>query len=106
VARNNGQAASAAADVTAAGEQPGLNVRENLNVREKEDDDENSDGRLGRRLLDHEGRERAPTGVWAEELVMAHRLLRGAGQTVEIASPGGARPTFDEASFTVQMAGG
>lgn len=47
-----------------------------------------------------------PTGVWAEELVVAHRVLRDAGHTLEFASPGGARPTFDEASLTAEMAGG
>lgn len=47
-----------------------------------------------------------PTGVWAEELVVSHRLLREAGHTVDLASPGGARPAFDEASFSPEMAGG
>lgn len=46
-----------------------------------------------------------PTGVWAEELVVAHRALRDAGHAVELASPGGARPTFDETSLTAEMAG-
>ena len=29
-----------------------------------------------------------PTGFWAEELVVAHRALRRAGHTVDIATPG------------------
>lgn len=47
-----------------------------------------------------------PTGVWAEELVVSHRMLRDAGHTVDLASPGGARPSFDEASFSPEMTGG
>ncbi|MFI7482934.1 type 1 glutamine amidotransferase domain-containing protein [Kocuria sp. M1R5S2] len=47
-----------------------------------------------------------PTGVWAEELVVSHRALRNAGHEVDLASPGGKRPTFDEASLSPEMAGG
>lgn len=47
-----------------------------------------------------------PTGVWAEELVVSHRKLREAGHAVELASPGGKRPTFDEVSLSPEMAGG
>lgn len=46
-----------------------------------------------------------PTGVWAEELVVSHRVLLDAGHTVHIASPGGAKPTFDQVSFAAEMAG-
>ncbi|QCU78301.1 type 1 glutamine amidotransferase domain-containing protein [Citricoccus sp. SGAir0253] len=49
---------------------------------------------------------RHPTGVWAEELVVAHRTLREAGHTVDLASPGGARPTVDPVSLAAEMAGG
>ncbi len=47
-----------------------------------------------------------PTGFWAEELVVAHRALRGAGHTVDLATPGGRRPTVDPASLTPDAAGG
>jgi len=47
-----------------------------------------------------------PTGFWAEELVVAHRLLREAGHDVDIATPGGVRPTVDRASFAPEMTGG
>jgi putative intracellular protease/amidase len=36
-----------------------------------------------------------PTGYWAEEVVASHRVLRGAGVEVDIATPGGVRPTVD-----------
>ena len=47
-----------------------------------------------------------PTGYWAEELVVSHKLLGDAGHTVRIATPGGAKPTVDEVSLTVESAGG
>ncbi|MFC4904983.1 type 1 glutamine amidotransferase domain-containing protein [Kocuria oceani] len=47
-----------------------------------------------------------PTGFWAEELVVSHRVLREAGHTVEIATPGGRRPTVDQVSLAPEMAGG
>ncbi|MGX5359429.1 type 1 glutamine amidotransferase domain-containing protein [Kocuria sp. KH4] len=47
-----------------------------------------------------------PTGFWAEELVVAHQVLREAGHTVEIATPGGRRPTVDRASLAPGAAGG
>ncbi|GGG71566.1 dimethylallyltransferase [Kocuria dechangensis] len=47
-----------------------------------------------------------PTGFWAEELVVAHRMLREAGHDVDIATPGGVRPTVDRASFAPEMTGG
>ena len=40
-----------------------------------------------------------PTGFWAEELVELHRGLVAAGHTVDIATPGGARPTVDPGSL-------
>lgn len=40
-----------------------------------------------------------PTGFWAEELVVSHRLLREAGVGVDIATPDGARPTVDPISL-------
>ena len=47
-----------------------------------------------------------PTGVWAEELVVAHRALRGAGHSVQLASPGGVKPTIDAASLDPDNVGG
>ncbi|HST71368.1 MULTISPECIES: type 1 glutamine amidotransferase domain-containing protein [Kocuria] len=47
-----------------------------------------------------------PTGFWAEELVVAHRVLREAGHDVDIATPGGVAPTVDRASFAPEMTGG
>jgi putative intracellular protease/amidase len=47
-----------------------------------------------------------PTGFWAEELVVAHRALRRAGHTVDIATPGGRRPTVDRASLSPDVTGG
>jgi putative intracellular protease/amidase len=40
-----------------------------------------------------------PTGFWAEELAVAHELFRAAGHRVDIATPGGVRPTVDQASL-------
>lgn len=47
-----------------------------------------------------------PTGFWAEELVVAHRTLRRAGHTVDLATPGGRRPTVDGTSLAPDPAGG
>jgi putative intracellular protease/amidase len=45
-----------------------------------------------------------PTGFWAEEVVESVRVLRDAGVHVDIATPGGARPTVDAASLTDEFA--
>lgn len=47
-----------------------------------------------------------PTGYWAEELVVSHQTLLGAGHTVHIATPGGKKPTVDEVSLAAESAGG
>ena len=47
-----------------------------------------------------------PTGFWAEELVAPMRVFRDAGVDVTIATPGGVRPTVDEASLSAEAAGG
>ena len=47
-----------------------------------------------------------PTGYWAEELVVSHQTLRGAGHSVQMATPGGAKPTVDEVSLAAESAGG
>ncbi|MET3811334.1 type 1 glutamine amidotransferase domain-containing protein [Arthrobacter sp. UYEF3] len=47
-----------------------------------------------------------PTGYWAEELVVSRQTLLGAGHTVRIATPGGAKPTVDEVSLAPESAGG
>lgn len=40
-----------------------------------------------------------PTGFWAEEVAASHRVLRDAGHDVDIATPGGVRPTVDAISL-------
>lgn len=40
-----------------------------------------------------------PTGFWAEEVAASHRVLREAGAEVDVATPGGARPTVDPVSL-------
>lgn len=47
-----------------------------------------------------------PTGYWAEELVVSHQTLTGAGNTVHIATPGGKKPTVDQVSLAAESAGG
>lgn len=49
---------------------------------------------------------RHPTGYWAEEFVVPHRLFREAGVEVQLATPGGAAPVADEASLTAESNGG
>ncbi|MEU7283466.1 type 1 glutamine amidotransferase domain-containing protein [Streptomyces sp. NPDC045431] len=43
-----------------------------------------------------------PTGYWAEEVAASHRVLRAAGVEVDIATPGGAKPTVDALSLSAQ----
>jgi putative intracellular protease/amidase len=50
--------------------------------------------------------ERHPTGFWAEELLAPMRVFRDAGVNVTMATPGGVRPTVDEASLSPESAGG
>jgi putative intracellular protease/amidase len=47
-----------------------------------------------------------PTGYWAEELAVSHRTLLNAGNTVQIATPGGVKPTVDPVSLSAESAGG
>ncbi|HET6268946.1 MAG TPA: type 1 glutamine amidotransferase domain-containing protein [Arthrobacter sp.] len=47
-----------------------------------------------------------PTGYWAEELVVSHQTLTGAGHAVQLATPGGRKPTVDAVSLTADAAGG
>ena len=44
-----------------------------------------------------------PTGFWAEELTEPMRVFRDAGVDVTIATPGGVRPTVDEASLSARV---
>ncbi|SDX26653.1 Putative intracellular protease/amidase [Arthrobacter sp. cf158] len=46
-----------------------------------------------------------PTGVWAEELVVAHRALKASGADMTIASPGGKKPTIDPGSLNPEIVG-
>jgi putative intracellular protease/amidase len=46
------------------------------------------------------------TGFWAEEFVVPHRTFRKGGVQVQIATPGGVRPTVDESSLTPERNGG
>ncbi|MCG2620832.1 type 1 glutamine amidotransferase domain-containing protein [Arthrobacter sp. I2-34] len=48
---------------------------------------------------------RHPTGYWAEELAVSHRLLREAGHSIDIATPGGAKPTVDAISLSPDTVG-
>jgi putative intracellular protease/amidase len=43
-----------------------------------------------------------PTGFWAEEVATSHRVLKAAGVQVDIATPGGAKPTVDALSLSEQ----
>jgi putative intracellular protease/amidase len=47
-----------------------------------------------------------PCGYWPEELVTPHKVFTAAGADITLATPGGARPTPDEAGFTPEMNGG
>jgi putative intracellular protease/amidase len=47
-----------------------------------------------------------PTGFWAEELLAPMQVFGDAGVDVTIATPGGARPTVDEASLSAERVGG
>lgn len=40
-----------------------------------------------------------PCGYWPEELVVPHRIFTEAGFNITIATPGGIRPTADQAAF-------
>jgi putative intracellular protease/amidase len=46
-----------------------------------------------------------PTGVWAEELVVAHRDLARAGHEIVIATPHGVRPPIDAGSLSAAAVG-
>lgn len=45
------------------------------------------------------------TGFWAEELVVAHRSLTGAGADVVVATPGGAPAPVDPGSLSAELIG-
>ena len=49
---------------------------------------------------------RHPTGFWAEEFVEPHRTFCQAKVDVDIATPGGVRPTVDQVSLAPDRAGG
>jgi putative intracellular protease/amidase len=46
-----------------------------------------------------------PSGYWAEEFVIPHQVLSGAGFDIDIAAPAGGHPTPDPASLRVEVAG-
>jgi putative intracellular protease/amidase len=46
-----------------------------------------------------------PSGYWAEEFVIPHQVLTGAGFTVDIAAPVGGTPTADPRSLEEDVAG-
>ncbi|KOU64305.1 transcriptional regulator [Streptomyces sp. WM4235] len=46
-----------------------------------------------------------PTGYWAEELAVPHRLFTKAGWKVDIATPAGVAPTVDPVSLTFPAGG-
>jgi putative intracellular protease/amidase len=43
-----------------------------------------------------------PTGFWAEEVAASHRVLKAADVEVDIATPGGVKPTVDALSLSEQ----
>jgi putative intracellular protease/amidase len=43
-----------------------------------------------------------PTGFWAEEFIKPHKAFIGAGLKVDIATPGGVKPTVDPLSLSIQ----
>ncbi|MEU6098790.1 type 1 glutamine amidotransferase domain-containing protein [Streptomyces sp. NPDC047079] len=47
-----------------------------------------------------------PCGFWPEELVVPHEIFRDAGFDIVAATPGGIRPTADEAGFSAAVNGG
>lgn len=47
-----------------------------------------------------------PTGFWAEEAVAPYRAFTAAGYEVEVATPGGVRPTVDQGSLGADANGG
>lgn len=47
-----------------------------------------------------------PTGFWAEELTAPYAVFRRAGHQVDIATPGGIRPTVDSRSLAAEANGG
>jgi putative intracellular protease/amidase len=49
---------------------------------------------------------RHPTGYWAEEFAVPHRTFRDREVEVQIATPGGVRPTVDPVSLTPERNGG
>ena len=53
----------------------------------------------GARVWSQKDGTQRPTGFWAEEFVVPHRILTEAGVEVTIATPGGVRPVPDEISF-------
>ncbi len=46
-----------------------------------------------------------PSGYWAEEFVVPHRVFTESGFTVDIAAPVGGKPTADPRSLRVEVAG-
>ena len=46
-----------------------------------------------------------PTGLWAEELVVAHRTLSSAGAEITLATPGGAPAPVDPGSLSTEIVG-
>ena len=46
---------------------------------------------------------RHPTGYWAEEFVVPHQTFLDRGVEVTLATPGGGRPSVDEASLSPEM---
>jgi putative intracellular protease/amidase len=47
-----------------------------------------------------------PTGFWAEELIAPHRIFNDAGWDLDIATPGGVKPTVDQNSLNTAYTGG
>jgi flavin reductase (DIM6/NTAB) family NADH-FMN oxidoreductase RutF/putative intracellular protease/amidase len=46
-----------------------------------------------------------PTGFWAEELIAPHKIFNDVGWELDIATPGGVKPTVDQNSLTPEYTG-
>lgn len=60
----------------------------------------------GARVWSQKDGTQRPTGFWAEEFTVPHRLLTKAGVDITIATPGGVVPVPDENSLSAQANGG
>ncbi|HSZ43325.1 MAG TPA: type 1 glutamine amidotransferase domain-containing protein [Trebonia sp.] len=60
----------------------------------------------GARVWSQKDGTQRPTGFWAEEFAVPHRLLTEAGADITVATPGGVVPVPDEGSLSARANGG